>query len=136
MRTSVLFVGISFAALAWASCIGPPVEEREPTLSAIRTDIFEPRCSASVCHGSPGARNLDLENEPFEGLVNVPSIADPTILRVAPGDPDASLLFQVLQGDVPDAELGTLERMPIGGEVEDADLEQIRQWIADGAENN
>jgi hypothetical protein len=134
MKTSMLVVSC-VVAFGFAACPAPP-DEREPTLSAIRTDIFEPRCSATVCHGNGGARGLDLVNEPFEGLVNVASVADPDILRVAPGDPDASLLYQVLQGPVPDAEVGELQQMPIGAEVDDADLEQIRQWIADGAENN
>ncbi len=133
MRTLILIVA-SFGGLV--ACIAPPPEEREPTLTAIRADIFDPRCSASVCHGNGGARGLDLQNEPFEGLVNVASVADPDIVRVAPGDPDGSLMFQVLQGPVPDAELGELQQMPIGAEVDDADLAQLRQWIEDGAENN
>lgn len=45
---------------------------------------------------------------------------------VVPGDPVASLLFQVLQGPVGG-------RMPLGAVVDEADLEQIRAWIAAGA---
>ena len=133
MKTRMFAIVAIVAIAAPLACIAPPPEEREPTLTAIRADIFDPRCSASVCHSNGGARDLDLENAPFGGLVNVPSVADPDIMRVAPGDPDGSLMFQVLQGPVPDAELGTLRQMPIGAEVDDVDLEQLRQWIEAGA---
>lgn len=125
----------STCAFVLACCDGgePP---REATLTAVRADIFDPRCSASVCHSNGGARDLDLKNEPFEGLVDVPSIADPDILRVKPGDPDNSLLFQVVQANVPDAELGELDQMPVGGQLDEADLDQLRRWIEEGAKNN
>lgn len=134
MRT--LVIASSMVALVLGGCDGEP--PREATLSAIRSDIFDPRCSASVCHGNGGARDLDLKNSPFEGLVGVASIADPAILRVAPGDPDNSLLFQVVQASVPDTVLasGTLEQMPIGGQLEEADLDQLRRWIEAGALND
>ena len=129
MRTIVVVM-----VLAVACCDGG--EPREATLTAVRADIFDPRCSASVCHGNNGARGLDLQNEPFEGLVGVASIADPDILRVSPGDPDNSLLFQVVQAPVPDVALGELRQMPIGAQLDAADLDQLRRWIEEGAENN
>lgn len=136
MKTFVV-VPWSMFALVLACCDGGE-PERVATLTAIRADIFDPRCSASVCHANNGARGLDLKNSPFEGLVDVASVADPSIVRVKPGDPDNSLLFQVVQAPVPDAELasGTLGKMPIGGDLDEADLDQLRRWIEDGAENN
>ena len=62
--------------------------------------------------------------------------ADPSILRVSPGDPDHSLLFQVVQAPVPDTELGELEQMPVGAALDDDDIDQLRRWIEAGAENN
>ena len=130
-----LLMAWSMFALAIACC-GPVEPERVATLTAIRADIFDPRCSASVCHSNGGARDLDLVNSAFEGLVGVASVADPAILRVKPGDPNNSLLFQVVQADVPDAVLGTLRQMPVGGELEAADLDQLERWIKEGALNN
>ena len=131
MKASVV-AGWSMLAFLLTGCDGGS-PERVATLTAIRADIFDPRCSASVCHGNGGVRGLDLKNEAFAGLVNVPSVADPDILRVRPGDPDNSLLFQVVLAPVPDAELGTLEQMPVGGVLDAEDLDQLRRWIEAGA---
>lgn len=128
--------GLSLCVLLVAGCDGGGTE-REATLSAIRADIFDPRCSASVCHSNGGARDLDLKNSPHAGLVGVASVADPTILRVQPGEPDNSLLFQVVQRDVPDAELGTLGKMPYGGSgLGEEELDQLRRWIEAGANDD
>lgn len=106
-------------------CPPPP-----PTLAQLTTEIFEPRCSASGCHGmADPARDLDLQGDAFASLVNVASAEDPATLRVAPGDPDQSLLYQVLRGPV-----GGTRQMPPGAVLPAEDVEQVRAWIEAGAE--
>ena len=62
-------------------------------------------------------------------LVNVASTEVPSILRVAPSDPDNSYLIQKLEGT---ASVG--EQMPFGGTpLPQASIDVIRQWIIDGA---
>lgn len=108
------------------------LEPRAPTLSALRTDIFEPRCNFGACHGSAApARGLDLQSDPFGSLVDVASATDPAIKRVVPGEPDASLLLQVLIGPS-----GGVRQMPLGAEVTPEELEQVRAWIEAGAAND
>ena len=102
------------------------------TLTSLREDLFQPRCSASVCHGSFNPqRGLDLESDPFGTLVNVASVEDPSMMRVAPGDPEHSLLFLLLQGSI-----GGTERMPPGVTLPDEEIESVRRWIANGAAND
>jgi hypothetical protein len=127
-RSASIIVGLGFAAAcAGAACDAPPVE-REPTLTAIRADIFNPRCSFNACHGGTNpVRGLDLQNDPFGTLVDVVG-EEGGIVRVVPGEPEESLLFQVLQGPV-----GATRQMPPGVVVDDADIEQVRAWIAAGA---
>jgi hypothetical protein len=55
------------------------------------------------------------------------------VMRVAPGNPDASYLVRKLEG----APGITGQRMPFGGPFLDAAaIQQVRAWIAAGAPNN
>ncbi len=95
----------------------------------IQDSIFTPLCT--VCHvGAAAALGLRLdETVSYAMLVGVPSVEVPTLLRVAPGDPDASYLVQKIEGR---AAVG--ERMPLGGPpLPQASIDLVRQWIAQGA---
>ena len=93
--------------------------------------IFSAHCS---CHLSArGPQGLSLTTSASYGnLFNRNSTEEPNLLRVAPGDPDASFLLRKL-GGVPGATF-TGERMPRGGaKLSDSQLELIRTWILEGA---
>ena len=126
---------VTAAGLVSSACPGePPPPDKPATLSGIRDDIFQVSCSATVCHGGAGAADgLELIEKPFENLVDVDSVEVPGKKRVVAGDPDNSLLFLVLKGNV-----GTLEQMPKGlpDGLPDDEITRIKTWIADGAENN
>jgi len=65
--------------------------------------------------------------------VNVPSIEQPSLKRVAPGDPDHSYLVQKIEG----AAGISGARMPFGGPfLAQSDIDLVRTWIAQGALNN
>lgn len=66
------------------------------------------------CHGGEtGSGNLGLAPEfSYGNLVGAASFSVPTMLRVAPGDPLASILFLKLNCDDPP---GEFSRMPLGG---------------------
>lgn len=105
----------------------------QPTISSIQNEVFTPICSR--CHtGPPGptlpaGMDLSSESASFDSLVNVASIQQPGVLRVAPGDPDNSYLIHKLEGTA-----ATGSRMPQGGPfLEQATVASIRQWIGDGA---
>lgn len=64
-------------------------------------------------------------------LVNAPSVEVPSLMRVQPGNPDASYLIQKLEGT---AAVGG--RMPLNAPpLPQATIDVIRQWITDGAPN-
>jgi hypothetical protein len=104
----------------------------EPTFTNVREKVFEPRCSARVCHGGTDPKaDLGLVDDPYAALVDVPSDVNPDRTRVVPGDPDKSVLYRVLVGDDPD-----VDPMPDGlpaGALDDAYIEMVRQWIERGA---
>jgi len=106
----------------------------QPTLASIQANIFTPTCAVSGCHSGPGAMlGLRLDaGFSYASLVNKPSFYDTngTLLRVTPGDPDASFLIQKLE---PSPAFG--DRMPLTGCcLQQVTIDVIRQWIQDGAQ--
>lgn len=99
--------------------------------SEIQSNVFTPTCAVSGCHqgaGAPQGLRLDSANS-YGLLVNVASTEVPSILRVAPNDPDNSYLIQKLEGT---ASVGA--RMPLNqGALSSTVIATIRQWITDGA---
>ena len=103
------------------------------TLDEIQAAVFDQSCSG--CHSGPPSASLpsglDLStaDNSFAALVGTASIQVPSLSRVAAGDPDNSYLVQKLEGT---AAVGG--QMPLGGSpLDPATIEDIRQWIADGA---
>ncbi len=103
----------------------------------IQDQVFGPICS--VCHTGPtsgnlpSGMNLSTAADSYGALVNMTSIQQGSLLRVNPGDPDASYLIRKLEGG-PGI---TGSRMPQGGPfLSQATIDKIREWISDGAPNN
>jgi hypothetical protein len=98
---------------------------------SIQANVFEPLCAH--CHSganAPAGLRLDAANS-YALLVGIASIERPNLQRVAPGDPGSSYIINKLEGG-PNI-VG--ERMPAGlPAVPQADIDVIRQWIADGAQ--
>ena len=114
---------------------GMPDPDPTPTLTSIQENIFDTSCALSGCHAGanpPQGMNLSA-GEAFGNIVGVPSQERPSLLRVDPGSPDDSYLVHKIQGnsDI----VG--QRMPLGGSPLSSDqINLIRTWIANGAENN
>jgi len=113
-------------------------------------------CAASSCHGGDRARaELDFKQGPdlTAVLVNVPACENPAMIRVVPGNPDASWLWVKLNTPTTDpaglidyagtpatdcsgVTIGFGKRMPDqapwNGLPEDK-LHLIKTWIEDGA---
>ena len=115
--------------------VGAP-DEMGPTLDEIQSNVFTPTCSVSGCHTGPtgdtlpGGMDLTSADASFDSLVGVSSLQVPALSRVAAGDPDNSYLVQKLEGTADEG-----AQMPFGGPpLDQAVIDDIRQWIADGAE--
>jgi len=110
---------------------GAPSGGLQPTLASIQDNVFTVNCAVPGCHGGAGAQQgLRLDPGFSAGnLINVPSPRDSNLIRVVPGNPDASFLIQKLDGT---QTLG--DRMPDGGPyLTTATVNVIRQWIQNGA---
>lgn len=99
------------------------------TLPSLQVHVFDAACT--VCHagaGAPLGLRLDAANS-YTNLVGVPSRQAGSVLRVAPGNPDASYLVRKLEGTASEG-----ARMPLGGPpIPATTIAFVRQWIADGA---
>lgn len=92
--------------------------------------IFEAHCW--VCH-PPMGNGMDLSpTNAYNELVNVTSANWAPAMRVVPGDPEASVLWN----KVTFSEVYGLGMPPSGAALTMQDLETIRIWIEQGALNN
>ncbi len=99
---------------------------------SIQDNVFTPICSR--CHaGASAPEGLQLdEGHSYNLLVGVPSVEQPDLQRVAPGDPDGSYMVHKIEG-LPGISGG---QMPLGETaLPQATIDAIRQWIANGAPN-
>jgi Bacterial Ig-like domain len=141
-----VFPALLLAAALAAGCSGgdgssegePPQNPPPPSsppfganFSEIQAELFTPTCAASGCHtGAAAPQGLRLDEANSYGLlVGVASMEVPSLLRVAPGDPDNSYLIHKLEGT---ASVG--DQMPLDGTpLPQASIDVIRQWIIEGA---
>ena len=128
-----LSVGGLVACGESGSPTGPsdPTPELMPTFSSIQSVVFNTRCTSH--HGAIANAGLDLRSpQSFNNLVGAPS-TQTALLRVAPGNADASYLIHKLDGRA-----GIVgERMPQNGPfLTTQEIDVIRMWIDTGAINN
>jgi hypothetical protein len=99
---------------------------------SIQENVFTPICSK--CHigaSAPEGLQLDAAHS-YNLLVGVPSVEDPSLLRVDPGNPDQS--YMVLKIEGAPGIVGA--QMPFGETpLPQATIDAIRQWITNGAPN-
>jgi len=105
-----------------------------PTLTQLQATVFNvcTGCHTGTGTSLPGSMNLTAGNT-YTSIVGVASAEQSSLKRIAPGSPDTSYVVQKLEG------LSTISgvRMPFGGPYFDqATIDQVRAWIAAGAQNN
>lgn len=142
MKRLGCFIGVSAMMLAVASgCATDDFPTAPPgggggTAVSFSTDIqeiFDRRgCSVASCHGSSQSAGLDLRmGNAHASLVNVMS-SQIAIVLVVPNKADSSFLVHKLEGT---QSFGS--QMPLGAAaLNSVDLQNIKDWINDGAPDN
>ena len=82
-----------------------------------------------ACHGIYSGMDLH-PYYAYNSLVGVTSQVEPPLLRVDPYNPDDSVLFRRVSSTDPNY------RMPMGSALSIEDIENIRLWIEEGAQEN
>ena len=117
-----------------------PQPAGEATFTAVYDEIFVGEgCTTPLCHGgNAGAGGLTLTNreDAYRALVDAPAAGElcgaSGLLRVRPGDPDASLLWNKVSTRSPLCG----QPMPISEMLAAEQTEQLRRWIERGAPND
>jgi hypothetical protein len=111
----------------------------DSTFGQVQQQIFDAQgCTASACHGELTQGGLDLRpDNAHASLVNVEASSGKYV-RVFPGEPDLSLVYQKVAAKTQGFDLGPLGisggAMPTGeGMLSENDLGLLRAWIRGGA---
>jgi hypothetical protein len=127
-RSCKALLALIFTLLSACSEAEPEAPRCSPDLASIQQNIFVKSCAQAGCHGEnePAALlRLTGENVAAE-LVGVPSSTCSNRIRVVPGSPDQSLLYEKITSATPAC--GTI--MPPSGALPAEDVACVRQWIA------
>ena len=136
-------IGALALSIALVGCASSPGETAapQPGFAKINSEIFEPNCTFA-CHsgGAFAAGGLDMKADPYRTLVDVRPVAsvckaDPMV-RVAPGDPDKSLVYVKVVAKVEGKPAPCGDGMPAGVDraaLTADEVDVIRAWIEDGA---
>jgi hypothetical protein len=113
---------------------GGPPPDPSATFTRVQTEIFSPTCAQIACHDTLGRQQgmILIASQSYANTVNVPSTENPSMVRVAPGDPAGSYLYRKVVGSGI-----TGDRMPQGQTpLSEAKLSLLRDWIRRGAPND
>jgi hypothetical protein len=157
-------------ALAAAGCSSTPASSTPAPSVSFQTDVipvFVASCAFNGCHNDPSGKPLEflaehLDGGPpvfaqqvYDGIVGKPSVEDPSMPFVTPGDPSKSFLMRKMDDDlaglaaqcapnnpltqssqnqmVPACGVSMPSQLPI---LEANRRDTVRSWIQQGAKNN
>lgn len=99
-------------------------------LATVHAEVFVPACAACHIDGAQGGLSL-VDDDGLSDRLFAESVQAPGVVRVVPGDLDASYLWLKIDGRHLDAG-GAGEIMPIGGALTDTQRAILEEWITVG----
>jgi hypothetical protein len=111
---------------------GPPADPNA-TFTRVNAEVL-PNCTVIACHDPIGQQSgmILTPDRAYAMIVNVPSVENPSLRRIAPKDPANSYLYRKIVG----AGI-TGDRMPLTyPPLSEAKLSLVRDWIRRGAPND
>jgi hypothetical protein len=112
---------------------GNPIDPNA-TFTRVQNEIFTPTCARIGCHDLIGQQSQQvlIAGRAYASIVNVPSVENPSLMRIAPGDVANSYLYRKITG----AGI-TGDRMPQSlPPLSDSQISLVRDWIRRGAPND
>ncbi len=105
------------------------LDDRPLTLEYVVVTVLRPNCANAQCHSS---YKYEYEYR-FDTVEHAQeSLAGANAIIVVPGEPENSLLFNVLIRETQSD--GSLPRMPYDSPLPTAEIALIKEWIMDGAD--
>ncbi|MBF0350489.1 MAG: hypothetical protein HQM11_05625 [SAR324 cluster bacterium] len=104
---------------------GPTTSE---TWTTMQTDVFS-KCTGCHGGGSP-TMGLSWEASKYDEVVTNAKVSTAGIPYIAVGDVASSYLIQKLEGAGPNF---SGSKMPLGGSIDQATIDRVKEWIAAGA---
>jgi hypothetical protein len=104
------------------------------TFTRVQNEIFSPTCAMLGCHDTLGRQQgqILVAGRAYAMIVNVPSVENPSLVRISPGDPANSYMYRKIVGSGI-----TGDRMPQAlPPLPDAQIKLMRDWIRRGAPND
>lgn len=138
MRALPVLVGL---VATLAACSGSPEGDAASPQAAAEKSLFQAEIApllasnCATCHmtGQEAGNMALIPAKAIESLVGVKSVEAPNLVRVVPGDPDASYVIMKLEGTHL-AKGGSGAQMPFGAPpLPKETIAKVRQWIAEGA---
>lgn len=113
---------------------GPDVPDPSATFSRVQEEVLTASCALAGCHaGAAPQGGLDLSpGVAYGATVRVASTQQPALMRIAPGDADASYLVKKMRGD-PDI---SGSPMPLGSDAPEEARKLVIDWVRRGAPND
>jgi hypothetical protein len=107
-------------------------QDVEPLLNA--------NCTGGGCHTAQNAQPTQkrmplVTGQSYASIVNVSSLQLPSMDRIEPGQPDRSYLIHKLQG-THQQQGGQGQQMPLGSALSQAQIDMLRRWVTQGAQQN
>ncbi len=141
MRAALIVLACVATALSAIACdetptapdgvgTGTPIDQ-SATFTRVQNEVFTPTCAQLACHDRIGAQSAMIltADVAFQSIVNVRSIENPNIFRIAPNDVANSYLYRKITGSGISG-----DRMPQGlPPLDQAKITLIRDWIRRGA---
>lgn len=102
-----------------------------PTFTRVQEEIFELNCAAAACHGGANpAADLRLDaDDTHANIVDQPAALNDGWTYVVPGDPEASLVYAIVTGELDNGQ----RQMPPGVQLDEEKVQLLYDWIAAGA---
>lgn len=123
----------ALGALTIFFALGMVAQSPAPSYERDVQPIFKHECVK--CHDAKEHKGkLDLSGgTAYQNLVKVPSREEEGVLRVKPGDPEGSYLWQKLMHETKEGS-GMPKGIFFARKLDAKDLDLIRAWIASGAQ--
>ena len=145
----------AFSGVISVGCAGTDTPSSANSFTKVYATVIQPKCSNDFCHFNSAsirysALDMSSKTRAYWSLVGLPSMGpacSQSGLRVAPWQPEVSVLYQKLSPSPPCGSQmpgdrsaystnGTSELKFTGPELSAAEKQLIHDWIAEGAYNN